>query len=246
VLERWWKLESILRLGMLVLFSLSSGMLVFLVAGRPVALALKTDITFVMMVINFFFMQGLALVWITRFVREHAIGWSAAFGFGNRPLRALGLAGIVMLVALPVVLLLASFLLPLLQNWFGVRLPSQAPVEFIQQDPPAVQLVIMAFAAVVLAPVAEEALFRGVLYTAIKQRGYPRLALWLTAILFGLIHLNLAVAIPLIVLALVFTWLYDATGNLLAPIAAHALFNGLNFAALLLDLPGWIEKTMTP
>lgn len=242
VLERWWKLESILRLGMLVLFSLSAGMLLFLVAGQPVARALDADINFVMMVINFFFMQGLAIVWITRFVREHAVGWPAAFGFGNRPWRALGLACVAMLVALPLVLLLAGFVLTLLQNWFGVKLPSQAPVEFIQQNPPAAQLVILGFAAVVLAPVAEEALFRGVLYTALKQRGYPRLALWLTAILFGLIHLNLAVAIPLMVLALVFTWLYEATGNLLAPIAAHALFNGLNFAGLMFDLPGWLEK----
>jgi membrane protease YdiL (CAAX protease family) len=44
----------------------------------------------------------------------------------------------------------------------------------------------------------------------------------------------------------VFTWLYEITGNLLAPIIAHALFNGLNFVGLLLDLPGWIERTMNP
>ncbi len=33
-------------------------------------------------------------------------------------------------------------------------------------------------------------------------------------------------------LALVLTWLYEKTDNLLAPIAAHSLFNALNFIAL--------------
>ena len=38
---------------------------------------------------------------------------------------------------------------------------------------------------------------------------------------------------PLAVLALVLTALYERTDNLLAPITAHALFNALNFATLL-------------
>ena len=30
--------------------------------------------------------------------------------------------------------------------------------------------------------------------------------------------------------------------NLLAPIAGHMFFNAVNFAALVMDLPGWLEK----
>jgi membrane protease YdiL (CAAX protease family) len=39
--------------------------------------------------------------------------------------------------------------------------------------------------------------------------------------------------VPLVVLALVLTALYERTDNLLAPVAAHVLFNALNFAELL-------------
>jgi len=40
------------------------------------------------------------------------------------------------------------------------------------------------------------------LYPWIKQSGFPRLALWGTAILFAAIHFNLATFIPLAALAL--------------------------------------------
>jgi membrane protease YdiL (CAAX protease family) len=90
----------------------------------------------------------------------------------------------------------------------------------------------MAVAAVLLAPLAEEVLFRGILYPAIKQAGHPRLALWGTALLFAAVHLNVATFVPLTVLALVLTALYEWTNNLLAPIAAHVLFNAFNVVLL--------------
>jgi hypothetical protein len=87
--------------------------------------------------------------------------------------------------------------------------------------------------AVVLAPVAEEFVFRGMLYPFVKQLGYPRLA-WLgVSALFALIHVNAATVVPLFALALALTWLYEKTDNLLAPITAHALFNAANFTLLL-------------
>ena len=67
--------------------------------------------------------------------------------------------------------------------------------------------------AVVLAPIAEEAIFRGVLYPAFRNRGHRWIGLWVTALLFGAIHVNLAAFVPLTFLALVFTWLYERTGN---------------------------------
>jgi hypothetical protein len=77
-------------------------------------------------------------------------------------------------------------------------------------------------------------LFRGILYPAIKQAGFPRIALWSTVLLFAAVHLNAVTFLPLAVLALILTALYERTDNLLAPITAHALFNALNFVALFL------------
>src|SRR6185436_16944421 len=38
---------------------------------------------------------------------------------------------------------------------------------------------------ILLAPLGEELLFRGIIYPWIKQLGFPRLALWLTSLLFA-------------------------------------------------------------
>jgi membrane protease YdiL (CAAX protease family) len=87
--------------------------------------------------------------------------------------------------------------------------------------------------AVVLAPVAEEFIFRGMLFPFVKQLGFPKLAWFGVSFLFALIHMNAPTLLPLFVFALGLTWLYDRTDNLLAPITAHALFNATNLAVLL-------------
>jgi len=86
--------------------------------------------------------------------------------------------------------------------------------------------------AVVLAPVAEEFIFRGMLYPFVKQLGWPRLAWFGVSFAFALVHDDAATFVPLFVLALALTWLYEKTDNLLAPIAAHSLFNAANLVIL--------------
>jgi membrane protease YdiL (CAAX protease family) len=44
--------------------------------------------------------------------------------------------------------------------------------------------------------------------------------------------------LPLTLLALALTWLYERTNNLLAPILAHSLFNGVNFLLFIIERLG--------
>jgi membrane protease YdiL (CAAX protease family) len=67
-----------------------------------------------------------------------------------------------------------------------------------------------------------------------------------TSALFAFIHFNVAALLPLFVLAMVWTWLYERTGNLLASIAGHVIFNGVNFALLAANVPEWLEKNLPP
>jgi membrane protease YdiL (CAAX protease family) len=50
-------------------------------------------------------------------------------------------------------------------------------------------------------------------------------------LLFALIHGHVASLPALFLLAAALVLIYEATGTLWAPIAAHALFNGINIAA---------------
>jgi membrane protease YdiL (CAAX protease family) len=175
--------------------------------------------------------QGAALVMIGFFLREHQLGWSEGFGFRNGPARALGLGLVATLTILPVAWLLQMGFAALL-IWLNFEAESQAAVQVLRDAPGWLDRLPLGLVAIVIAPPAEEMLFRGLLYPTVKRAGFPRLALWGTAFLFAAIHWNLPSFPSLVLLALVLTWLYEKTDNLLAPIAAHSLFNALNFVAL--------------
>jgi len=86
--------------------------------------------------------------------------------------------------------------------------------------------------AIVIAPATEEFMFRGLLYPLVKQCGSPRIAFFGVSAIFAGIHMDAASLLPLFVLALMLTWLYEKTDNLLAPIAVHSIFNTVNLVLL--------------
>jgi membrane protease YdiL (CAAX protease family) len=173
--------------------------------------------------------QGAALILVHRFVAGHGVGWREAFGFGHAAARAVGWGAVATAVFLPVAQLLQIASAALMTR-LDLEPASQPAVEALRQSAAWPGRALMAVVAVGLAPVAEEILFRGILYPALKQAGFRRAAWWGTALLFAAVHWNMATFLPLLLFALLLTWLYERTNNLLAPIAAHALFNAVNFA----------------
>jgi uncharacterized protein len=127
----------------------------------------------------------------------------------------------------------SSFVLEYLQP-LGLDAQEQVAVQVLRSASEPSDRLKLALVTIILAPVAEEVLFRGILFTGIRQLGFPRLAFWGTALIFALVHFNLVSFLPLYVLALALAWIYERTGNLFAPIAAHSMFNALNFALLFL------------
>ncbi len=178
--------------------------------------------------------QGAALILIAQFVREHGVSWKEAFGLANNPPPAILQGAILACLFLPLGMglqwLSAQVMihLPHLQ----LRPQEQEAVQTLQLAVTWFNRLALAGVTIVMAPFAEEMLFRGILYPWISQAGFPRLALWGTSLLFAAIHLNLVTFVPLTVLALGLTLLYERTDNLWAPIAAHALFNAMNFVIL--------------
>lgn len=76
-----------------------------------------------------------------------------------------------------------------------------------------------------LAPVYEEMLFRAGLYRFCRQKLGRPWALALSGCLFGALHQNLASFVPLALFGMCLALAYEATGLILVPIVAHALFN---------------------
>lgn len=95
-------------------------------------------------------------------------------------------------------------------------------------------LVVAGLLVVVLAPFAEEILFRGFMYRCVRNRFGPAAASLIIGAVFGSIHYTgpdtLAFIPPLIALGIAFCVLYERTGSLYPAIALHAVNNALTFA----------------
>lgn len=97
-------------------------------------------------------------------------------------------------------------------------------------DPLPVGLLVVL--AVVLAPIAEEIIFRGCLYRFLKSQTTRLPAQLISGSLFALMHANLFSFIPLVVVGVLLARVYERTGNLLVPIWFHAFFNGFSLLML--------------
>jgi membrane protease YdiL (CAAX protease family) len=176
--------------------------------------------------------QGATWVLMTVFFGQHLVNWRAALGFHGPQLpRALFTAAVVTLLILPAVWLL-QYVSVLTLTRLGWPPEEQVAVALISGARSWWMRIYLGVFAIVLAPVAEEFIFRGMLYPFVKQLGSPRCAWFGLSALFALIHLDAGTLVPLFVLALALTWLYEKTDNLLAPITAHALFNAANLVML--------------
>ncbi len=89
-------------------------------------------------------------------------------------------------------------------------------------------------ATVIVAPLSEELLFRGVLLPWLARWMRPGAALGWSTVVFALGHLYYGAGVLLIALyGLVFGWARLRTGSLRAPIVLHAMLNGATVVTLL-------------
>ncbi|MEP6662716.1 MAG: type II CAAX endopeptidase family protein [Verrucomicrobiota bacterium] len=181
------------------------------------------------------FLQFFGVLWIHIFLRKENLSWREAFGFDSAsPRSVITLAVVFVLIFLPLAWGLQMVSVKTLK-FFHREAESQIVILQLQEnDVSLCQQIFIGFMALISAPVLEELCFRGILYSSIKRSGYPKLAVCLSSILFGAVHLNEAAFLPLVLFAIVLIWLYELTGNLFAPILAHSCFNGINFLLLLL------------
>jgi len=175
--------------------------------------------------------QGAVLILVGRLVSEHGLGWAEAFGFRNHWVRATIVGFMCAFSIIPVV--------------WGLQIGSVHVMTLLGWDPEVQHAVnifnltdswsdraVLGLVALVLAPVSEELIFRGIMYPALKGFGMPRFAFWSTAAVFALIHFNAATFLSLFAFACLLNVLYEKTGNLLTCMVAHTSFNAINLAML--------------
>lgn len=231
ILSRPWPFEKFVRNLVTLLICVYCGFFLVWLGTRSDTQAAVSDDSTSRIIIGVLSFQGAALLLIHFFLREHQLSWREAFGFLNRPKQAVLMGLTAGIAAVPIGWSL-QMLSGLTMDFFNIQSPEQEAIHILRTSSLGFNRIVLAITAIVLAPLAEEILFRGILYPVIKQAGFPRLALWLSALLFGAIHTNLATFVPLTIFAIALVWLYERTDNLLASITAHSLFNTVNFIML--------------
>ncbi len=85
---------------------------------------------------------------------------------------------------------------------------------------------------VIIAPIVEEIIFRGLIMSGFSRIYHPVFAIFFSALLFALFHLNPWQFAAAFSLGLVLGWIRIRTGSVLACIAGHAIHNGLVFLSV--------------
>jgi membrane protease YdiL (CAAX protease family) len=146
------------------------------------------------------------------------IGWPRAVVYGL----------FFALASLPLIALVQAVWRWVLSNVAGHELREQMIVELVREADSPVMLALMVVSVVGLAPVSEELIFRRGIFRYLLQHLSPGTSAWLSGLLFGLIHMEIAAIVPIAVLGYLFARAYHKTGRLLVPILMHAIFNGLS------------------
>jgi uncharacterized protein len=150
------------------------------------------------------------------------------FRFRILPLSWLRWGILGFIAAIPLVVIVSLIGQQLLQGQGGGS--PLLPILVESQD--SVAKFILWVTVAIAAPFFEELLFRGFLLPSLIKLTSIWPAIAISGFLFALAHLNLGDIMPLTVLGMVLGFVYMRSGNLLAPMLLHGLWNSGSFLAL--------------
>ncbi len=170
---------------------------------------------------------------IASFLRYRGIRLRLLFGvrrFGF--LRAAALAAGLIVAALPTVAGAGAAM----QKLLGPEAKPQEIVQFFLEATRKSEHWTVAatlLLGAVIAPMAEEFIFRGYIYGVLKRYLGMAAGIAINAALFAAIHFNLPSLPALFLLAVCFTLAYEVSGSILVSMFMHAMFNLIMFAGMI-------------
>ena len=118
----------------------------------------------------------------------------------------------------PVISYISSITMLFSENYVAAQLTDTV------KNPLWYSLLLMAL----LPAMVEEVAFRGLIYNGYKKSGDIKGAIIYGSLLFGLFHMNINQCCYAFFMAIMFTFLYEATDSLYATIIVHFMFNGMS------------------
>ena len=94
------------------------------------------------------------------------------------------------------------------------------------------------FLIIIVAPIIEEIVFRGLFYKTLKNFIPFVQASIISSLIFAIIHENILSLTILFLLSLYLTWIYERTNSILYSIITHSIFNFLNLLLIYIGSNG--------
>jgi membrane protease YdiL (CAAX protease family) len=172
-----------------------------------------------------------ALIAASLYIRR--LPWSTAFGFNSRGILREAGWGILILIGVMPLLIGYNFIAHMVMNWLNYTPTVQDVTRIMSDSSNLTTRIYFALLAVVIAPIVEEMLFRGILLPAITRMVGVRPAIVFVSVLFAMVHGHLPSAVPLFILSVSLCLAYIYRGSLFTNIAMHSFFNSLTIAVIL-------------
>lgn len=116
-------------------------------------------------------------------------------------------------------------------NYFVGMVQMFLPTEWVQVYDSTAEILysgglgVQILATVIGAPIVEEIIFRGVIYKRIKWVSNSTVAIFLSALFFGVFHMNVVQGIYAFILGAVLAYVYEKYKSIIAPILLHLVAN---------------------
>lgn len=137
------------------------------------------------------------------------------------------LFGLTAYVFILPVLISALILSMILLDAIGYKFPAQPVFDMFLEEKRSNVILFLTIFVSILGPIIEEIFFRGFLYSAARKRFGVLSGVLLSAVLFSMLHTNIAGFIPIMILGILMAFLYETTGSLIAPMAVHIFHNSI-------------------
>jgi membrane protease YdiL (CAAX protease family) len=170
--------------------------------------------------------------------------WNVNRKGGLRLARDFLIGASIWIISFPTVIIIDQIVDILVTVYFNIQHPmeEQVAVNYIKGVSNDIPLVICAsFTVIVLVPMAEEIMFRGIVQNWFKQTIGRMWAIVVTSLFFSAMHFsqsqgkaNFELLTSLFVLSLFLGYIYERQRSLWASIGLHSTFNAMSIALILL------------
>ena len=212
-------------------------LMILILATTTVGALLKAQTPASLLLIQSIGVDVAGLAVLAWYVRTRKLGWNRLFSLQRMHLTLSLRLGLYFYLSILPIVFFSSLIYQGILSAHGYPTTLQDVAILLTGNNPWWVRFYMLFMAIILAPLFEECLFRGILLPLMARRFGVGPGIFFSSLIFAAIHFHLPSMVPLCTVAMGFSLGYLYSGSLWVPVTMHALFNGVNLGLLLLIRP---------